>query len=150
MRIVGRTTCRSAEAGGKTRALLYGPVATGMPVSQRTALVVLHENCKRRFGHQQHSRGIHFFLLFFSRIETTCFWWGALLVERHADQQKQVARLVLCCVVQLQPGCQSRNDLRLSCCALIANDESASNNSLGELFFKKVFFPFLFSRTERT
>jgi hypothetical protein len=41
-------------------------------------------------------------------------------------------------------------DLHLSGCASIANDESASNNSLGEFFFKQLFFLFLFSRTERT
>jgi hypothetical protein len=48
-------------------------------------------------------------------------------------------------MVQLQPGRQSCNDLRLSCCASIANDVSPSYNSLRELFL-----PFLFSRTERT
>jgi hypothetical protein len=31
-------------------------------------------------------------------------------------------------MVQLQPRCQSCNDLRLSCCASIANDDPASNN----------------------
>jgi hypothetical protein len=59
-----------------------------------------------------------------------------LRVERHADELKQVARLVPCGMVQLQPGCQSCNDLRLSCCLSIANDESANNNSLWEFFFK--------------
>jgi hypothetical protein len=65
-------------------------------------------------------------------------------------QPKQVARLVPCGMIQLQPGYQSSNDLRLSCCTSIANDNSASNNSLGEFFFDQLFFPFLFSRTERT
>ena len=53
-------------------------------------------------------------------------------------------------MIQLQPGYQSSNDLCLSCCMSIANDNSASNNSLGEFFFDQLFFPFLFSRTERT
>ena len=53
-------------------------------------------------------------------------------------------------MVQLQPGYQPCNERRLSCCASIANDKSASNNSLREFFFGKLFFPFLFSRTERT
>jgi hypothetical protein len=35
-----------------------------------------------------------------------------------------------CGMVQLQPGCQSCNDLRLSCWASIANDDSTSNNIL--------------------
>ena len=65
MRIVGRTTCRSAEAGGKTRAVLRGPVATGMPVSQRSALVLLRVDCKRRFGQKQQSWGILFCEFFF-------------------------------------------------------------------------------------
>ena len=46
--------------------------------------------------------------------------------------------------------CQSCNDLRLSCCVSITNDKSAINNSLWEFFFGKLFFPFLFSLTERT
>jgi hypothetical protein len=91
-----------------------------------------------------------FFLFLFSRTERPRFVWWELRVEQHAHQPKQVARLVACGMFQLQPGCQSFHDLRLSRCASIANNESASNNSLGEFFFKKLFFPFLFSRTERT
>ena len=50
----------------------------------------------------------------------------------------------------LQPGCQSCNNLRLLCCASIANNKSASNNSLGEFFFSKLFLPFLFlAQSER-
>ena len=60
VRIARRTTCRSAEAGGKTCALWYGPVATGVPVMKRFAVVVLRVDCKRRFGQQQQSRGIIF------------------------------------------------------------------------------------------
>ena len=48
----------------------------------------------------------------------------------------------------LQPGSQSCSDLRLSRCTSIANDESASNNSLGELFFVNCFFFFLFSHRD--
>jgi hypothetical protein len=67
VRIARRPTCRSAKAGGKTCALWYGPVATGMTVLQRSALVVLHVDRKRRVGQQQLSRGILFceFFLFF-------------------------------------------------------------------------------------
>jgi hypothetical protein len=48
-----------------------------------------------------------FFLFLFSRRERTRFGWGGLVSDRHADQQKHVARLVRCCMDQLQPGCQS-------------------------------------------
>ena len=34
--------------------------STGVPVLQRSALVVLRVDCKRRFGQQQHSQGILF------------------------------------------------------------------------------------------
>ena len=150
-RLVGigrRPTCRSAEAGGKTCVLWYGTVETGMPVSQRTALVLLRVDRKRRIGQQQQSRGILFWSIIFSfslsRTERTSFGWWGFVVDRHADQQKQVARLVPCGTVPLKLGCQSRNDLRLSCCASIADDSSASNNSLGEFFFSRNYF-FLFS-----
>jgi hypothetical protein len=53
-------------------------------------------------------------------------------------------------MVQLQPGCQSCNDFRLSCCASIANDVSPSNNSLGEFFFVKLFIShFFLAQSER-
>ena len=58
MRIVRRTTCRSAEAGGKTCALWSGPAATGVPALHRIVRVVLHVDRKRRIGQEQHSRGI--------------------------------------------------------------------------------------------
>jgi hypothetical protein len=85
-----------------------------------------------------------FFLFSFLAQRQRVFGRCGLVVDRHADQQKQVARLVPCGMVQLQPGCQSRNEVRLSCCASIANDVSASNNSLGELFFCEFFFLFSF------
>ena len=66
MGIVRRTTCRSPEAGGKTRSLWYGPVATGMPVSQRSALVFMLVDCKRRIGQQKQSQGILFQEVIFS------------------------------------------------------------------------------------
>jgi hypothetical protein len=49
----------------------------------------------------------------------------------------------------LQPGFQYYTKLRLSCCASIANDSSASNNILGEFFFVNIFSFFLFSQRER-
>jgi hypothetical protein len=55
----------------------------------------------------------YFFSFLFSRTEQTRFGWCGLRVDRHADQPKQVARLVLCCMVQLQPGSQPCNGLRL-------------------------------------
>ena len=60
LRIARRSTCRSEEAGGKTCASWYGPVATGVPVLQRTVLVVLRVDRKRQVGQQQQSRGILF------------------------------------------------------------------------------------------
>ena len=91
-----------------------------------------------------------FFPFLFSRTERTRFVCCRLRVERHADQKKQVTRLVPRDMVQLQPGCQSCNDLRSSCCTSIANDKSVSNNSLRNSFSVKLFFPFLFSRICRT
>jgi hypothetical protein len=44
--IARRTTSRSAEAGGKSCALLYVRAATGMPVTQRAALVFLRVDRK--------------------------------------------------------------------------------------------------------
>ena len=88
----------------------YGPVATGVSVLQRFPLVVLRVDRKQRFAQQQQSRGILFreiiYFPFFSRTERTRFVLCGLRVERHADQPKQVARLVRCGVVQLRPGCQ--------------------------------------------
>ena len=84
---------------------------------------------------------INFFPFLFCRTERTRFCWCGLRVERHADQKKQVAILVPCGMVPLQPGYQSCNELLLSCCALIAKDKSPSNNSLEEFFFDKLFFP---------
>ena len=93
----------------------------------------------------------NYFSFLFSRTERTRFGWWELRVERHADQPKQMARLVSCEMVQSQLRYQSCNDLCLSCCMSIANDESASKNILREeFFFKKLFFLFLFSLTERT
>jgi hypothetical protein len=60
LRIARGTTCGSEEAGGKTCALWYGPVATGVPFLQQTALVVLSVDRKRQVGQQQQSRGILF------------------------------------------------------------------------------------------
>ena len=60
MGIARRTTCRSAEARGKTCSLLYVCAATRKPALQRSVLVVLHVDCKRRIGQQQQSRGILF------------------------------------------------------------------------------------------
>ena len=60
LRIARRSTCRSEEAGGQTCASWYGPVATGVPVLQRTVLVVLRVDRKRQVGQQQQSRGILF------------------------------------------------------------------------------------------
>jgi hypothetical protein len=94
--------------------------------------------------------GKFFFPFLFSRTERTRFCWCELRVERHADKQKKLSRLVHCCMIEFQPGFQSRNELRLSCCVSIANDDSVSNNSFGEFFFGEFFFPFLFTRTERT
>ena len=83
------------------------------------------------------------FFLFLT--ERTRYGWCGLFVDRHADQQKQVARRVLCHMFQLQPGCQSRNALRLSCCASIANDNSAEQQHCqGGILFCEFFFPFLF------
>jgi hypothetical protein len=119
-----------------------------MTVLQRSVLFVLRVDRRQ----QQQSRGIlfcEFFSLFSflgqsERVSVGC----GLRVDRHADQKKQVARLVPRGMVHLQPGYQSCNKLRLSCSASIANDKSASNNSLGEFFFGKLFFPFLFSQRE--
>ena len=91
------------------------------------------------------SFSVNYFFLFSFLRERTRFVCCGLLVDRHAEQKKQVARLVPRGLVQLQPGYQSCNELRLSCCGSIANDKSASNKSLGELFFGKLFFPFSFS-----
>ena len=60
LRIARRSTCRTEEAGGKTCASWYGPVATGVPALQRTVLVVLRVDRKRQVGQQQQSRGILF------------------------------------------------------------------------------------------
>ena len=96
------------------------------------------------------SFSVNYFFHFSFLRERTRFVCCGLRVDRHADQKKQVARLVPRGMVQLQPGYQSCNELCLSCCASIANDKSASNNSLGEFFFGKLFFPFsLFSESER-
>jgi hypothetical protein len=127
---------------------------TGVPVFQSSGSLLLRIDRKRRFGKQQQSQGILFqeiifFSFSFSRTERTRFGWCGLRVNRHADQPKQVTRLVPCGMVELQPGYQSCNGLRLSCCASIANDKSASNNSFGEFSFVKS-FSFSFSRTERT
>ena len=69
LRIARRSTCRTEEAGGKTCALWYGPVATGVPVLQWSALVVLRIVCKRRFGQQHHSRGKE--PIFFFHLDTS-------------------------------------------------------------------------------
>ena len=60
VRIARRTTCRSPQAGGKTCAVWYDPVATGVPALQRSVLVVLRVDRKRQVGQQQQSRGILF------------------------------------------------------------------------------------------
>ena len=65
MRIARRTTCRSAEARGKTCALLYVRAATGMTVLQRHGTLLMHVDRKRRFGQQQQSREILFVSIFF-------------------------------------------------------------------------------------
>jgi hypothetical protein len=65
VRIVSRTTWKSAEARGKTRGLLYGPAATGMLVPQQTVLLLLRVDRKQRFVHQKLSRGILFVNSFF-------------------------------------------------------------------------------------
>jgi hypothetical protein len=82
-----------------------------------------------------------FFLFSFLR-ERTRFVCCGLIVDRHADQIKQVTRVVPRGMVQLQPGYQSCNDPLLSCCASIANDKSASNNSLGSrgILFREIIF----------
>ena len=92
---------------------------------------------------------VNIFSFFFSRAKQTRFGRCGWFVERHADQPKQVARLGPCGMVQLQPGYQPCNDPLLSCCASIANDKSASNNSLGEFFFGIIFSISLFSERER-
>jgi hypothetical protein len=52
-------------------------------------------------------------------------------------------------MVQLQPGCQSCNDLRLSCCASITNDESASKQQSRGIIFQEIIFSFsIFSHRE--
>jgi hypothetical protein len=63
VQIARRPTCRSEEAGGKTCASWYGLVATGVPVLQRNAIVVLRVD---RIGQQQQSRGIIFQEIIFS------------------------------------------------------------------------------------
>jgi hypothetical protein len=75
-----------------------------------------------------------------------------LFVERHAQQQKQVARLVPCGMFQLPSGCQSCNDLRLLCCASIANDRVAQQQqSQGGILFQEIIFSFpLFSHKANT
>jgi hypothetical protein len=60
MRIARRTTCTSAEAGDKTCDLWYGLVPTGVPILQRSMLVVLRVDCKGQVGQQQQSRGTLF------------------------------------------------------------------------------------------
>jgi hypothetical protein len=148
LRIARRSTCRSEEAGGKTCALLHVPAPTGMPPLQRSALVVLHVDRKRQVGLATtvsgNSFSVKYFFVFSILRERTRFVCYGLLVDRLNDQKKQVARTLPRDMVQLQPGYQSCNELRLSCCGSIANDKSASNNSLGEFFFGKLFFPFLF------
>ena len=138
VRIDRRTTCRSAEARDKTCALLYMCAATGMPVLQRHETLLMRVDRKRCLGQQQHSREILFVTIFFYFFyycrERTRFGWCGMLVERHADQQKHAARLVPCCMCVLQSGRQSHNELQLSCCASIANNNSAKNNSLGKFF----------------
>jgi len=73
---------------------------------------------KRQVGQQQQSRGILFrgiiFSFSLSRKERTRFVCCGLHVDRHAEQKKQVARLVPRGMIQLQPGYQSCNELRLS------------------------------------
>jgi hypothetical protein len=98
MQIAHQTTCRLAEARSKPCALLYRPAAFRMSDSKRPALVLCRVDRKRRFGHQQQSRGIlfcEFFFEFFlfSHTERTRFGWCGLLVERHADQPKHVASI---------------------------------------------------------
>ena len=94
------------------------------------------------------SFSVNYFFLFSFLRERTRFVCCGLHVDRHAEQKKQVTRLVPRGMVQLQPGYQSCNELCLSSCASIANDKSASNNSLGEFFFVNYLFLFSFSHRE--
>jgi hypothetical protein len=72
-------------------------------------------------------------------------------VEGHECQQKQVAKLVRCCMYQPQPGCQLYNALGHASVASIANKDMASNNnSRGILFVKLFSLFFVLSRRERT
>ena len=96
------------------------------------------------------SFSVNYFFHFSFLRERTRFVCCGFLVDRHADQKKQVARLVPRGMIQLQPGYQPCNELRLSCCASIANDKSASNNSLGNSFSVHYFFLFSFSQRENT
>ena len=65
VRIVRRTACKTAEARGRTCALLYAPAATRMPVLPRVTLLLLRIDRKRQVGQQQHSQGILFVNSFF-------------------------------------------------------------------------------------
>jgi hypothetical protein len=137
--IARRTICRSAEAGGKICALWYGLVATGVPILQRSALVVLRVDRKRRVGQPQQSRGILFRKIIFSFSILTQRLY--VLIDRIV-RRTTLARLILCCMDQPQPGCQFCNASFLSCFASIAMNDSARNNILGD-FFSSIFFSFL-------
>jgi hypothetical protein len=54
--------CVVPEAGGSVCVLWYEATTVKMPMTQRSAFVLLDVNCKRRFGKQQHSKNC--FLLF--------------------------------------------------------------------------------------
>jgi hypothetical protein len=153
-------TCRLRSARNTTsivRCKTGTPVATG-PYHEAQVLPpassVLHVEsiANEKSASNNSLREFFFGKLFFpfslSRTEKTRFVCCGLLVVQHAEQKKQVARPVPRGMVQLQPGYQSCNELRLLCCAMIANDKSARHNSLGELVFGKLLFPVLIYRRE--
>ena len=144
MRIVPRSMCVVPEAGGSVCPLWYEAYTAKLPIIQRSVFVLLDVGRKRRFGKQQQSRGNSFCEYFFSlfllsHTERTRFGRCGLLVERHSDQPKQVARLVPCCMYQMQPGNQCWKPLRRSCCASIAIDDSASQEKIFGRRRRKIF-----------
>ena len=119
LRIGRRSTCRSEEAGGKTLCLVVWSSC-----NRGTSLAMIR-SCRVARRSQTTSRpativsgnsfSVNSFFHFSFLRERTRFVCCGLLVDRHADQKKQVARLVPRGMVQLQPGYQPCNELCLSC-----------------------------------
>ena len=152
MRIARRTTCRSEEAGGKPCASWYGPVATGVSVLQRSALVVLHVDRKRQVGQQQQSWGILFREIIFSfslfsereRVSVGADWSSTMMQISRSRWQDS------CLVVW--SGCNRDVSLAMiRACRVARRSQTTSRPAttvLGNSFSRNYFF-FSLSRTER-